>query len=214
MREGRFGAAGDVVSSSVAPAPFRRDCTIRDRRRGDQRGVSLIEMLAAVVLAGTAFLAVIGGLLTVLRSTDLNEKLQAVDTGLVSYGEILQTQVQYLPCPGRPGGSMVDDYQMGYPGGPDGFVKGAAQYYTAGNSSGVVLWRRPSNIGVKVVSVRSWNRDTQEWNAGCTTPDTGVQLVRYKIAACPTTGPEAETADCPGGKPRFAEVVKRKGGPS
>ena len=210
MREGRFGAAGDVVSSSAAPAPLRRDRTIRDRRRGDQRGVSLIEMLAAVVLAGFAFLAVIGGLLTVTRTTGLNEKLQAIDTGLVSYGEILQTQVGYLPCPIGFSGNITDDYQIGYTG-PSGYVPGANGFIDGGNGTNVVNWRRPDNIAVRVVSVRSWNDSTQAWNGGCTAPDTGVQLVRYQVTACPEP---SQNAACPGGKQRFAEVVKRKSGPT
>lgn len=207
MQVGRASTTRAATGSTVVPR--------RARAAGasaGQRGQSLVELLVAVLLTGTVFLAVIAGMLTVMRSTDLNKTMQSIDAGLVAYGGILQNQVAYLPCPGAPDGtSMTDAYQIGYsPGGGLPYVLGAAQYMTGSNAV-TLQWRRPDKIAVKVVSVRRWNPVSQSWDSGCTAPDSGAQLVRYQVTACPT--PSSDPA-CAGGKVRFGEVTKRKPGPS
>lgn len=197
-----------VARTAVVPhVPSRR--RLPRVASADQRGQSLVEVLVAVLLTGTVFLAVIAGMLTVLRSTDLNKKMQAIDAGLGTYGGILQNQVAYTPCPGV--GSITDNYQIGYdPGGGQPYVLGAAQYMTGSNEV-TAQWRRPNNIAMRVVSVRRWNPTSQTWDGGCTAPDSGAQLVRYQVTACPMT---SEDPACAGGKVRFGEIVKRKSGPS
>lgn len=182
---------------------MRRD---RGERHRGQAGQSLIEVVIAVVLIGLVFLAVAAGMLTVMRGNERNEDVQATNAALVTYGEILQTQVAYKACPAN----LADDYQIGYVNASNVFVKGAAQYYTSGNGP-TDLWRRPANIAVGVVSVKSWNPTTQAWNGSCAGPDSGVQLIKYRVAACPGA---SEDPSCAGGSIRYGEVVKRKAGPS
>lgn len=204
--------AGTRISSKRADAGrsgFRPCLRFTHEQRG-QGGQSLIEVLVATVLIGMVFLAVIAGVLTVLRSTKLNEKMQAVDSAMVAYGNIVQTQVPYLPCPAGLSGNVANDYTSGYfPLAVPPFL-GASFNFSGGNAV-TAAWRRPNNIAVQVVSVKSWNPDTQDWRSGCTAPDSGAQLVTYQVVACPTT---SDDPACPGGKVRTASIVKRKPGPT
>lgn len=191
-----------------------RSAFVGGRRRRGQGGQSLIEVMIAIVLAGMVFLTVAGAMLTVSKATSLNETVQAIDTGLVSYGEILQTQVEYAPCPNAPGAAnIVEAYQNGYVSSVTGaFVNGADQYIYGGTGADA-RWRRPPKISVRVMSVQSWNTSTNDWNSACSVPDSGVQLVTYQVIGCPTPN-VSNTPNCAGGKIRTGQVVKRRSGPS
>ena len=167
------------------------------RTRG-QAGQSLIEVIIAITLLASVFFMISVGLLTVTRGTKTNKNVQAIDSALVAYGEILQTQVTYFPCPGS--GTMVDDYFL------------AAEAFRFGGNGVTTLWRKPTNIAVSVISVKSWNPVTQTWNTGCPAPDTGAQRLTYRVTKCPGTA-EA-VPGCANGVNRTAEVVVRKKGPS
>lgn len=170
------------------------------RRLADQAGQSLVEVLIAIFLTGLVFLAVAGAMLTVLRARTFNQNAQAIDSALVAYSSIIQNQVPYVACPQRADGTSV----------PDAYFQ-TADLQTTGSNSVTTQWRRPNNIAVKVLSVRTWNPSTQDWNTTCAAPDSGAQLVAFQVTACPTISSDPA---CAGGKTRTGEVVKRKPGPS
>jgi hypothetical protein len=147
------------------------------------------------LLAGV-FLVLAGALFTVIKATDTNKRIQNIDTSLVTYGEILQTQVPYSPCVSGP--SVADIYYV------------ASDPLITGSNTPSEKWRKPNNIIVEVLSVSSWNQATQSWSAGCLPPDSGVQKVKYQVTGCSS----ATVSPCDAPTVRTGEIVKRKSGPS
>lgn len=172
-----------------------------ERNRG-QSGQSLIEVIVAIVLMSSVFTVIAAALLTVVFSTATNENKQIADAAIVSYGEILQTQVPYYACPTPP---------SPYSSFADAYYFASDPLMTSSNSATTPLWRRPNNVQVEVVAVKSFNTATEGWASGCLNPDPGIQLVQYRVTVCKagTPGPSCESPTV-----RTAEVVKRKEGPS
>jgi type II secretory pathway pseudopilin PulG len=209
------------------------------RRRRGQSGQSLIEVIIAMLLLGGIFVILAGGLLTITRGTETNEKVQAIDTALVTYGEILQTQVRYVSCNDATNGNTSNPTVPAYATTQANLYQqqnnmnystntvdhnGAEEYIAgAGDPAGSTKWRRPANVETDVVSVKYWEPVTKTWidlvgtSTGCRNPatnalvaDSGVQLVKYRVKACRS----ATTSPCTNPTVRTAEVVKRKSGPS
>lgn len=170
------------------------------RRRG-QSGQSLVEIIIAMLLLGGVFLVLVGALLTVTKGTETNERVQLMDSALVTYGEILQTQIPYSTC----NTSTPSTYQ----GAAEGFITGGGQ---PGASTS---WRRPNYMVTEVIGVESWNPVSEQFEdrgtalTACMSPDSGAQRVSYLITQCPDA-----TFPCPGGPTREGQIVKRKQGPS
>jgi hypothetical protein len=156
-----------------------------------------MEVIIAIVLLGGVFLILAGALVTVARGTETNEKVQSIDTALITYGEILQTAVPYSACTAN-NVPLADTYFF------------AADPFMTGSNSVSPLWRRPNNVIVEVVSVGSWNATTKAWGTSCIFPDSGAQKVKYRVTACSSVG----TSPCTNPTVRTGEVVKRKAGPS
>ena len=175
----RPGAAPCVCASS---ARFRRG----------QSGQSLAEAIIAMLLIGSIFLILAGALFTVIKVTTTNKNLQSIDTGLITYGEILQTQVPYENC--STSNPTASNYQLN------------SQDFITGGASPPTKWRLPYTDGASMVTevtgVESWNTATQAFEDRgaslnkCISPDPGVQRVSYKITF--------------GGVSRTGQVVKRK----
>lgn len=178
---------GSVPCSYASGAPSRRS----------QSGQSLVEVFIAMALLAGVFLVLAGGLFTVIKATDTNKRVQNIDTSLVTYGEILQTQIDYVACPGSPS-SVADFYYF------------ASDPLITGSNTPSDKWRKPNNIIVEVLSVSSWNQATQSWSAGCLAPDSGVQKVKYQVTGCSS----ATVSPCDAPTVRTGEIVKRKSGPS
>ncbi|GEM_PF-1921574 len=170
------------------------------RGRG-QSGQSLVEAIISMLLIGSIFLVLAGALFTVIKVTTTNKNLQAIDTGLVTYGEILQTQVPYEHC-----SSSNSINNLGLETG-----QGTASNYQANAEpfigAGTTQWRRPRGAGnvemvTELTGLESWNptAGTFEDRGGliykCLTPDSGVQRVSYKITF--------------NGTSRTGQIVKRK----
>lgn len=180
------------------------------RHRG-QTGQSLIEVIIAILLMGSIFGVVAGGLLTVIRTGTANENLQTIDAALVSYGEILQSQVDYISCDAPV--SLINEAYF--------FAADNPAVTTGSNSPTATQWRRPQNVLVQVLSVRSFNPITETWANGCLTPDGGSQLIRYRVTVCRNDVRTIEAQGlldpflaCESAVARTAEVIKRKSGPS
>jgi type II secretory pathway pseudopilin PulG len=163
--------------------------SLGDRRRPrGQAGQSLVEVIVSIVLIGGIFLALAGGLTAINRGTATNEKIQAIDAALVAYGEILRTQVAYANC----SGSVPDTYQAG----AETHIGLAAP----GTSN---TWYRPPDMVTEVLGVESWNLGSKAFLnrtppalSACSTPDSGVQRIEYRVTFDGTT--------------RTGEVVKRR----
>jgi len=69
-------------------------------RAGD-RGESLLELLVAVAIMGVAVVAVLGGLATAVRMTDIHRKQATAGATVHAYAEAVQGRVVtsgYVPC--------------------------------------------------------------------------------------------------------------------
>ena len=180
-----------------------RSCATGARFRRGQSGQSLVEVIIAMVLVGSIFLILAGALFTVIKVTTSNKNLQSIDTGLITYGEILQTQVPYENCSAsnsinsngvETGLGTASNYQLN------------AEAFITGGGSQPTKWRLPYTDGAQMVTeltgLESWNTTTgafEDRGASfykCLSPDSGVQRVSYKITF--------------GGTSRTGQVVKRK----
>ena len=156
-----------------------------------------------MLLVGSIFLILAGALFTVIKVTTSNKNLQSIDTGLITYGEILQTQVPYENC--SPGNSIDSNGNQTNFGTGSNYQSNADAFITGGGSE-PTKWRLPYTDGAQMVTeligLESWNSTTgafEDRGAGfykCTSPDSGVQRVSYKITF--------------GGVSRTGQVVKRK----
>ena len=178
-----------------------RSCAGCARFRRGQSGQSLVEAIIAMLLVGSIFLILAGALFTVIKVTTSNKNLQAIDTGLLSYGEILQTQVPYENCSAS-NSINSNGVETG---------QGTASNYQANAEASIILptvsptatgWQRASGMVPELTGLESWNTTTGafEDRGGsfykCLSPDSGVQRVSYKITF--------------GGVSRTGQVVKRK----
>ena len=176
-------------------------CASSARFRRGQSGQSLVEAIIAMVLIGSIFLILAGALFTVIKVTTTNKNLQAIDTGLISYGEILQTQVPYENCSasnsinslGVESGERTASRYQAY---AEGYIILPTSSLTATG------WQRASGMEREVTGLESWNTATQAFEdrgtsiEKCLNPDTGIQRVSYKITF--------------EGVSRAGQVVKRK----
>ncbi len=176
------------------------------RPRG-QRGQSLVEVIVAMLLMGGLFAVVGAGILVAVRGGTVNENQQLASSALVTYGEILQTQVDYFECPTAPApySSFTDAYYFA----SEPFLSGAS----LGNAA-ETRWRRPSNVLVSVLAVRSFNPADDTWAGGCASPDSGAQLIRYQVMVCKNVPLNQDPNLCESPSVRTGEIVKRKSGPS
>ncbi len=186
--------SGGEARSSASSAPLRRG----------QSGQSLVEVIIALGLLTSIFIILAGALFAVIRVTTTNKNLQSIDTGLITYGEILKTQVPYENCSkenslnalgtvtGQPTWSNYQNY---------------ARNSITGGGSEPTKWRLPygefGEMLVEVIGVESWNLETGSFEdragvlySACLTPDTGIQRVSYRVTF--------------GGVSRTGQVVKRK----
>ncbi len=178
-----------------------RSCVRSARLRRGQSGQSLVEAIIAMLLVGSIFLILAGALFTVIKVTTSNKNLQAIDTGLISYGEILQTQVPYENC-----SASNSINSLGVPSGQ----RTASQYQSYAENY-IILptpsltatgWQRASGMVTEVTGLESWNTATLAFEdrgdavEKCISPDSGVQRVSYKVSF--------------GGTSRTGQVIKRK----
>jgi Tfp pilus assembly protein PilV len=124
------------------------------RRSGSthDRGESLIELLVAVLIMGTAVVAVVGGLGTAIMMTDVHRKQAAVAAHLNAFAATIESVVaasptQYVECA----------TETSYPS----YDPGAG--YDAEITPPVLYWNGSS------------------FGASCATGDTGVQRVRLRV---------------------------------
>lgn len=84
----RGRSIGPLMSSAA------READRSSRRTRDERGTTLVELLIAVVILGTAFTALLGGIANGMMTSDVNRKQAQSSDLLRSYAE----NVAYVPC--------------------------------------------------------------------------------------------------------------------
>jgi len=156
-----------------------------------------------MLLVGSIFLILAGALFTVIKVTTSNKNLQSIDTGLITYGEILQTQVPYENCSVS---NSINSNGVETGQGTGSNYQSNAEAFITGGGSQPTKWRLPYTDGAQMVTeligLESWNSTTGTFEDRgsdfykCISPDTGIQRVSYKITF--------------GGVSRTGQVVKRK----
>lgn len=89
----------------------------RDRWSAGQRGETLIEIMATVVLMGTAIVAVLSGLFTAIVSSDLHRRQTRAAAEVTNVVESID-KATYSPC----SGATIPTYSTALPTLPSGFA--------------------------------------------------------------------------------------------
>lgn len=133
-------------------------------------GVSLVEVVVAVAILGLAVVALLGGLGTAVRGSDIHRSQATGETVVRSAAErVKDPGVAYLPCAGvAAAGAYVDGLSV-----PAGFAVSVA---------GVRVWDEASGAFVAPSAL-----------ASCPSNDAGVQLVTVSVVA--GDGRASETLD-------------------
>lgn len=100
------------------PRPFSVTVDRPRRSRGDagEAGETLVEIMAAVVLMGTAVVAIVSGLYTAVVSSDLHKRQTRTASEATNVVEVL-TRADYVPCT-----SGVPNYAAVLPAMPSGYT--------------------------------------------------------------------------------------------
>jgi len=84
-------------------AHVRPASAVRPAGRRRERGETLIEMLATVLLMGIGFSAILGGLFTVSSTATTNQRRTMVSNSLQTWAEFLEQPVGVIPSVTSPG---------------------------------------------------------------------------------------------------------------
>jgi type II secretory pathway pseudopilin PulG len=125
--------------------------------RGD-RGDTLVELLATVMIMGIAVAVILGAVATTLRITDMHRKQSVAGAAVREFAEKIETSVAATPTSGYKACAGIGDYQS--------------------------LYTAPTGYQREVVSVTYWNADPDPANAKFVTTcgtDTGVQRVSLRV---------------------------------
>jgi Tfp pilus assembly protein PilV len=127
---------------------------MRPRGSAHERGESLIELLVALLIMGTAVVAVVGGLGTAIIMSDVHRKQAAVAAHLKIFAANLESAIaasptQYVDC-ATP--ASYPDYTPGAPYDADV----TQVLYWNGSSFGASC---AGDTGVQLVRLRVWSTD-------------------------------------------------------
>ena len=120
----------------------------------DDRGVTLVELLVTVVILGITAAAVLGGLLTSVRTSDVHRKQTTAGVAARAYAENIARHVA---------GS--------------GYVACAAP---ASYAPATVGFPSPAGYAAEVASIRYWPGTGTGWTSTCSA-DSGLQQVTVEV---------------------------------
>jgi Tfp pilus assembly protein PilW len=123
-------------------------------RWADDRGESLVELLVAMLVMGTAVVAVVGGLGTAIMMSDIHRKQAAIGAKLNEYAATIQTAV--ATSPGYADCADASDYPS-YDAGPDYTAEPIQVHYWDGATTFVATCG--SDTGVQLVTLRIHSDD-------------------------------------------------------
>jgi type II secretory pathway pseudopilin PulG len=130
-----------------------------------ERGESLLELLIALAIMSVAVVAVVGGLLTSILTSDLHRKQSTAGAAVHDYAEVVEKYVAgagYTAC-----------------ASPSAYAAGTVGYTSV-----------PSGFAASAVAVRYWTGTA--WTSGaCTGPtDLGLQELTLQVASSDTRASE------------------------
>ena len=150
-------------------------------RRHDEAGLTLLEVLVAIVLLGIAFAGIAAGLLTTMSASAGNNGRVTADTALVEVTERLTTSPYVslaVLCPlAVSGDNCVKNMLVGWPA-----VQADGSYRLGGIASG-------ATYKVAFTSVQYWDMTNRRFTATKPATDTGSQLISVKVTAAGSSAP-------------------------
>jgi prepilin-type N-terminal cleavage/methylation domain-containing protein len=208
--------------------------------RRSQTGFSMLEVAVAVALLSIVLVGVAAGLVTLFRATKVNDEASATAAAVITYGEIIRSQVPYVECaPGRSVPQAYNALSRGFLNPtsttttttpPPSCVANLAACATTTSTSTTTTtpttttsipvaqaWAVPAGMTVQVVDVRKWVPEA----AGFATSTTGTSSTSSStvppLSACTPTDSGAQLVTIratQGTFSRTAEIVKWRPGPS
>jgi Tfp pilus assembly protein PilV len=129
---------------------------VRRARRGEDRGESMIELLVALVIMGSAVIAVVGGLGTAIMMSDIHSKQAAIAAHLNTFAATIEGAVAASPT-GYVACATDTSYPSYAPGAPYNADITAVKYW---NGTSFTTTCTPStDSGVQLVTLRVWTDD-------------------------------------------------------
>jgi type II secretory pathway pseudopilin PulG len=199
----------------------------------------MLEIAVAVALLSIVLVGVAAGLVTLFRATKVNDEASATAAAVITYGEIIRSQVPYVEC--APGRSVPQAYNALSSGfltptststttpTPSCVANLAACATTTSTSTTTTsstttssipvaqAWTVPAGMTVQVVDVRKWVPEAAGFATSTTgTSSTSTSTVPPLSACTPTdSGAQLVTIRATQGTfSRTAEIVKWRPGPS
>jgi type II secretory pathway pseudopilin PulG len=200
----------------------------------------MLEIAVAVALLSIVLVGVASGLVTLFRATKVNDEASATAAAVITYGEIIRSQVPYVECaPGRNVPQAYNALSNGFltptsttttTTPPPSCVANLTACSTTTSTSTTTTtpttttsipvaqaWTVPAGMTVQVVDVRKWVPEA----AGFATSTTGTSSTSSStvppLSACTPTDSGAQLVTIravQGGFTRTAEIVKWRPGPS
>jgi type II secretory pathway pseudopilin PulG len=140
----------------------------RQRRRHDDRGESLLELLVALAIMGIAVVAIVGGLVTSILMSDVHRKQATAGSTLRDYAEAIETAV------GKPTSAYTACATTAAYASPTGFTA-------------------PSGFTARVTAVKFWNDATLAFGSPAPCVDGGVQRLSLQVSS--SDGRASETVN-------------------
>jgi type II secretory pathway pseudopilin PulG len=130
------------------------------RNRQQDRGETLVELVMAVAILGTAVVALVGGIGTSVLLSDVHRKQATAGAVVRTYAEAIEGVVDASPT-GYTGCARPSAYAS-----PTGFAA-------------------PDGYAATVTSVTYWDQKSSSFVPGCAT-DSGLQMVSLSVSSTDT----------------------------
>ena len=145
---------------SVSTLDTRR--RVGSSRRRDDRGETLIELVVAVVILSTAVIALMGGLATGIRVSDIHRKQANAGSYVRAFAEAVESKVAesstgYTACTGATTPAALYEATFANPAGYERHVTGVAYWNSA--TSTFVPCPAAGDTGVQRVSLQVRSAD-------------------------------------------------------
>jgi type II secretory pathway pseudopilin PulG len=132
------------------------------RSTRDDRGETLVELMFTLVIMATTVVALVGGIATSIRVSDIHRKQAKSQAYLREFAEQVEASVAsyptgYTECTAAAGGSPTATYEATFP--------------------------KPAGYDRKVVDVSVWNRATSTYTVCPATGDAGVQRLTLRVSS-------------------------------
>ncbi len=159
-----FCCVRSSLPARVRPSGSRVGAVHRPDVRGrGAAGFSLVEVLISVALVSTLVLALVTGLLTLVRTTESNNQRQQIQLALGNMSEGMSA-IGYRDCGG--GGANAMSYEADYYGLPSNWTPARAG--------------RP-DMTAEVLDVEYWNPATKAFQDTCQGTDGGAQQLTLRV---------------------------------